>query len=603
MLPLEGHDLLRVALFSALAGFATFCISYVFFVWRRRNAPRQSRPSRLAQVARTSVTVGGIGLVTCWAMNEFQGRDGIARGSDVFVVPARRGTVIQDVTLASTIQKGDVIAEFMSPADRTRLLGVQVQQAQAIAKRDAINSRALQLEESLLQEQSHLRSKLLQLKASAFELRKSRYEIERERTVLRTAWMREENQIMSDLGVTQKERLTAAGHLEVAQKGLERTEELHKKNFAPTQLLDKRRLEQFSAQLGVRKQEEMIDSLRDRRRLLQERFGRSDRSFAEQISNLERDYTSIETEMTGLQLALKGLEQKLAADRERALLSRDRETKAAEYDIAILGAEKSRLTEATLIRSPFAGKIVYRHEAPSLAPEGAPILALSAGTGFTSEIRLPTSEVDELASANGDVQLALEDPVLHRFFTGRFVRAEPIAFEPDRVIAYIESSLPGEVIAALGTATNPLRVRLLWRPPLRDQPAFVLSLLLLTPVVFVFNRTRRTLIAEPERVSSRLSDQFMIEVGSEELVLFSLAARFQEQLRVGRLDPELLLDLELILHQNGTWAARILSREIQPDQDLRWAAKQYLQQQDEHTRHRLEGLLRMISPTILERAE
>ena len=92
---------------------------------------------------------------------------------------------------------------------------------------------------------------------------------------------------------------------------------------------------------------------------------------------------------------------------------------------------------------------------------------------------MPRGELHELAAQTDPVQLALDSPVLNQFFTGRFVRSEPIPFEPGRVIAYLDCNLPPEIIGDLGNTAEPLRVRLLWRPSLLFQPGFEFSILLL----------------------------------------------------------------------------------------------------------------------------
>jgi len=53
MPPTEGSEVLRVAVLSAVIGFAGFCISYGVYVWRKRNAiNRSSRslPVRLGEI-------------------------------------------------------------------------------------------------------------------------------------------------------------------------------------------------------------------------------------------------------------------------------------------------------------------------------------------------------------------------------------------------------------------------------------------------------------------------------------------------------------------------------------------------------------------------
>jgi hypothetical protein len=47
------------------------------------------------------------------------------------------------------------------------------------------------------------------------------------------------------------------------------------------------------------------------------------------------------------------------------------------------------------------------------------------------------------------------------------------------VIAEFDSDLPSEAIAYLGASSEPLRVRLLWRPSLLQQPGFQVCLALL----------------------------------------------------------------------------------------------------------------------------
>jgi hypothetical protein len=49
MFPVEGQDLLRVALLAGILGFATFCLSYTLYVWHRRNASLRAPMPRLPE--------------------------------------------------------------------------------------------------------------------------------------------------------------------------------------------------------------------------------------------------------------------------------------------------------------------------------------------------------------------------------------------------------------------------------------------------------------------------------------------------------------------------------------------------------------------------
>ena len=479
MLPSEGSEILRVALLSGVIGFAGFCISYGFYVWRKRNSVNRAPKPLTTRLALALACLGCATIALSWALNEFQGRNGIAGGSDLFVVNARRESFTQQITPAETVAEGDVVAEFLSPADRTRLAAIDLQISQAKAKKEAIANKVLQSDEALLQEQTHLRSELLQNKGFAFQLQHSRYEVERERAALTTAWTREESKLLEDIAEAERELTSALGHRVIAQRALQRGEELQKQGNVSRQQLDIRSSDELSAELNVAKNEQAIASLNERHEALSHRFESNLASLDQQVSELSADYTRMAATIEELEGRIEKVRQQLRADHDRAVVSRQSEVDAVDYDITILAAEKTRLTEIGQVRAPFAGKVVYRNPAPGLASGNSPILAISAGTGFTAAIRLPRGELHELAAQTDPVQLALDSPVLNQFFTGQFVRSEPIPFEPGRVIAYLDCNLPPEIIGDLGNTAEPLRVRLLWRPSLLFQPGFEFGILLL----------------------------------------------------------------------------------------------------------------------------
>jgi hypothetical protein len=479
MLPSEGSEILRVAVLSGVIGFAGFCISYGFYVWRKRNSSNRRLRSQATTLAQILAFLGCATIALSWAFNEFQGRSGIAGGSDVFVVNAHRESFAQQITSAETVAQGDVVAEFLSPADRTRLAAIDLQISQAKAKMEAIANKVLQSDEALLQEQTHLRSELLQNKGFAFQLQHSRYEVDRERATLTTAWTREDSKLLEDLAEAEREFASALGRRETTQRALQRGEELQKQGNVSRQQLDMRASDDLSAQLSVEKSKQAVASLKERHAALSHRFESSLASLDQQISQLSADHARMAATIEELEERIDKVRRELRADHDRAVVSRQSEVDAVDYDITILAAEKTRLTEVGQVRAPFAGRVVYRHPAPGLVSGNSPILAISAGTGFTAAIRLPRSELHELATQTDPVKLALDSPVLNQFFTGRFVRSEPIPFGPGRVIAFLDCNLPPEIIGDLGNTTDPLRVRLLWRASLLFQPGFEFGILLL----------------------------------------------------------------------------------------------------------------------------
>jgi hypothetical protein len=290
MLPSEGSEILRVAILSGVIGFAGFCISYGFYVWHKRNSTNRRSKSRATTLAQVLAFLSCAMIALCWAFNEFQGRSGIAGGRDVFVVNARRESFAQQITSAETVAQGDVVAEFLSPADRTRLAAIDLQISQAKAKKEAIANKVLQSDEALLQEQTHLRSELLQNKGFAFQLQHSRYEVERERATLTTAWTREESKLLEDLAEAERELASALGRREITQRALQRGEELQKQCNVSRLQLDMRSSDDLSAELSVEKNKQAIASLKERHEALSHRFESSLTSLDQQISELSADH-------------------------------------------------------------------------------------------------------------------------------------------------------------------------------------------------------------------------------------------------------------------------------------------------------------------------
>jgi hypothetical protein len=511
MLPIEGSEILRIAVFSGATGFAVFCLSYGVYVWRKRNAGHRRRKPLPTRVAQVLALLGCAAIAVAWASNEFRGRAGIAGGSDVFVVTARGDTSAQQITSAETAAQGDVVVQFLTPADRARLAGIDLQRFQAQAKKEAIASKVLQSDEALLQEQAHLRSELLQLKGFAFQLQNSRYETERERASLTTAWTREESKLVEDIAAAASEYSAAIDRRGITQPALQRGQNLLKQGNVSRQELDSRVTNDISAELAVATSQKRMEALQERREALSARFGANIASLDKQIVEATRDHDGIAASLAELEARLAQVRRDLDADRDRAIASRQREVEAVDYDITILAAEKTRLTELGQVRAPFSGKIVYRHPAPGLASGNSPILVISAGTGFTASIRLPRAEVDELAAEREPVKLSLQSPVLHQFFTGRFVHAEPVPFEPERVVAYFDCTLPPEIIGQLGGSADPLRVRLLWHPALALQAGFKIGVLSMAASVLCFAAGIRNSPPAPRRRRSAAAETARLE--------------------------------------------------------------------------------------------
>ena len=164
------------------------------------------------------------------------------------------------------------------------------------------------------------------------------------------------------------------------------------------------------------------------------------------------------------------VENQISADRTRAKTFTEKEIEAATHQLNGLIAEKNKNLMATQVRAPFSGQVVYRHPSPGLADDNVPILAISAGSGFNARIWMSPDEVRKVASA-GQVQFAIENAVLTKYFSGQFHKLERPPYE-SRLIANFDVQLPIEAISRMGTNSGPLRVRLLWKAPIFENVRF-----------------------------------------------------------------------------------------------------------------------------------
>jgi hypothetical protein len=458
MLVLEGADFLRIAIVGGVLGFAAFCASYSVLVWRKRNSRNDRQLSRVRQLAYFCIFSGAIGLFGTWAFSQLEKRDGIAAGSNLYVVHGRQDSAALRLTPRDEAQEGEVIAEFVSPANQSQRTLNDLHLAQAQMRWEAARAKPLVIDQVLVQREAQARLQIAQKEGFIFDLQRSQREVEKTRSALLTEWVREKNQIELDV----------ARLLPINPRDAEHE-------------LNKRQL--------------VITSLQSRLRSLEDRYNASDVRFSEQLHDIEDDITKLGTSIKVDEAQLVEIQGLLLADRSRAKAAVEREVEAARIETSIATAEKERFINTTQIKSPFSGHIVFRHPTPELAAEGAPVLALSAGPGFIAQIRMPRAEVAQLASSRWPVPLALEHPILHKIITGHFIRAEPLPSEDDQAIAFFECGLPSEVVAGLGNSAERVQVRLLWNPSLVSNIEFQASAMLaaigVCGFVFSFSRGRR----------------------------------------------------------------------------------------------------------------
>jgi multidrug resistance efflux pump len=493
MLPIEGSTLLRIVIFSAFVGFVLFCASYATHVWLKRNKGNRSTASWTLKAGIVLAVLGMLGAGVSWTTNRFVDRSGIVDGGGLFVVHARRDGHVA-MTARQDVAAGEVIATYHPPGQEERIRGIDGRIGEARARIAALQARPAEIDPVLLQAREQLRGRLGQQLQFREEFARALREIDRARLDGAARFERERGQIGQEVAALTGALEGLRPQRAAAAARLARARVLRRQGLATVPMLEERSAAVLALDLERRRLETALSGLAARLALAGEQQDRAASALDAQHAGLARKAESTEAEIAALEAGLVAAEARVEQDRARAATRQAREIEVAGHQVATLAAERDRAVAAQQVVAPFAGRVVYRNGAPGLAADGAAVLALSAGTGFVAAIAMPDTEIAEVAAA-GPVLFALEHPVLKRVFPGEFRAAETASFEAGRVVAQFDAQLPQDAIGLLGIGREPVRVRLLWQPPLLHGGPLRSSLLVLAAglLLVLFDRLRGSL--------------------------------------------------------------------------------------------------------------
>jgi multidrug resistance efflux pump len=558
---IEANDVLRIAVISGLIGFGVFCASYSLSVWFKRN---KSKPNRLARFGFLLLMLGIFGAVSNWAYMEFSRRSGIVGGQDLFVVHAKRNVTTDKLALEGHINEGERLVEFIPPSMEGQLAVIDSHIKQSEAKIQTLDLRALPVDALLLQRQAQLRTQIDQAKTFQFDLQKSRREVEKSQNDVRNQWTKELSQIDLQIATEREQVLTANQQLQIAKTASDRAAELRKSGVGTVNVLEEKSSNVLTQSLSLNKAKASMLSLEKYKGAVDARYQASVKALEVQADSVANDLKNVGQSLEILTTQLTQVEKAVVEDRQRARDATEREKDAARHELEALRAERVSTLAVTQVKAPFTGEVVYRHPAPGFAPENTPVMAVSKGSGFVARVWLPSNEVEKVKDA-GKVQFALEQPTLSKFFVGEYRSVEEAPFEKERVIAHFDAKLPLDAITLLASAGNPVPVRLLWRPNLLENVAFLGSLGVATLGFFgVMASAMRRSRVEDE------APQVQIEHEVRDMRLREMAHRFHLLLRTRRLssDPDLVRGVVKLVSQLGDPAVEALRYEMVFDGEL-----------------------------------
>jgi diguanylate cyclase (GGDEF)-like protein len=312
---------------------------------------------------------------------------------------------------------------------------------------------------------------------------------------LNTEWTREKTRIEGEIASTEKSLSAASGQLEIAQTALQQAADAFKRQIITQPIYDTRRSNFISAEREINTQQVALSSLKTRSQALEDRFRQSDMALGQQLTQIDGNTAKFSASLESYKAQLTETERLLENDRTRARTLVEREIEAADLETSIAAAERERSIETTQLKAPFSGHVVFRHPTPGLAADGAPVLALSSGTGFLARIRLPRAEADELASDRHPVPLMLDHSVMRNVITANFVESEPVPLMKDQVIALFDCTSRQRLLQALGTPSSRSRCDCSGNPSLLRntgaQASAALALLGLLGIMFEGTRAKQ----------------------------------------------------------------------------------------------------------------
>jgi len=493
MLPIEGSTILRIVIFSAFVGFVLFCASYAAHVWLKRNKGTRSGASWILKAGIVLAIAGMLGAGASWTLNRFVDRSGIVDGGGLFVVHARRDGHVA-MTPGQDVAAGTVIATYHPPGQDERIRIIDGRIDEARARIAALQARPAEIDPLLLQAREQLRGRLGQQLHFREDFARALRELDRARLDQTAQFERERGQTGQEIAALGNVLEGLRPQRSAAAARLARAQVMRRQGLATVQLHEERSAAVLALDLERRRLETALAGLASRLALADEQNARAALALDEQQAGLARKAAAAATAIVALEAGLIEAEARVQQDRGRAETRHAREIEVAQHQAATLAAERDRAIAAQQVVAPFAGRVVYRNAAPGLAADGAAVLAVSAGTGFVANIAMPDTEIASVAGA-GRVLFALEHPVLKRFFPGEFRAAETASFEPGRVVAQFDAQLPQDAIGLLGIGREPVKVRLLWQPPLLHGGPLRSSLLILAAglLLMLLDRLRGSL--------------------------------------------------------------------------------------------------------------
>lgn len=469
---MNPETLFHLILIGGIAGFAAYCGSYAFHVWRARNASsgaRNGAPSRLGWPV-ALITGGAFLCLLAYAALHATDRNGLLAADGVYTLRVPEKLEVLELPAGDNVNAGDVIARFHSPEREAQLAALTLKQEVLAAEQRIAQREPLPLDTELVRRHQDLVTERRHLEASRDQLLPARDVVDRERQREGAAKRERLKTLGGDIDRLQNELEQASARQELARAQMARVSKMAVNNAATSDELAVKQAELKVLDKEVVKLTSQLAHARAQKEQVQQDLATLENMTATQAVVLDKDIERLRKRLAGLPAEEKPLKEQLSQELAAAEARRQARLEQLDVELKQCRAEIAGLQGLLTVAAPFPGRVAFREPAPKNASEDAPILVLAPPDAFRLRLRLPASEVPSLRRA-GSVVLELENPGVERRFEGRLLTARPLAHDRGHVVAELACVPPPDAARDLG-AMKSVPVRLRWRPPLYTAPLF-----------------------------------------------------------------------------------------------------------------------------------
>lgn len=404
-------------------------------------------------------------------MLSFTGRErsGVIEASNLFTVPVRPDATISYLANSATVAKGEIVARFASEGLDHRIAGLRSRRQELVARRDAVKASAVPLSADVLIELQSQEQRLAQLEQKLSELERASFLTRQQSVTEQAAWQRARSDLTARLPTLEQTLSSEIAEFETATRALQRIRVLRDGGYATITQFDRTSVAETLAKNRVNSTRAALDSNRSAIATLDEGYDQTATLLNAQLLKLDAEIATVKKRIEPVARSLELLRPTLAHNETAAGERRRLEVAAADARIEELDAEIAAAIAMAQVKSPVAGRVLYRNTASSTLSGSMPLLVIASSDGFTMRVDLPRDEVPALEyemTAGSKFQVLVDDASVRRIALANLVRIEDAGIDRKRVTAVFSVDVPEDVLVRMALRGSAPRGILRWSPPI-----------------------------------------------------------------------------------------------------------------------------------------